>query len=98
MSLVDNQDFLVWSLNFMAENPDGEILEPMPPLPDVAMKLLSSEGASPIENATDLESALDTIFYQRAGEFLENPAILDLPFFDSIESCTEDTQTAGFNI
>ena len=97
MVLVDNQDFLVWSINFDAENPNAPLTDaPMPPLPDVFEKFDSSAGAAPFRTVKDLESALSSIFYQRAGEFLENPAIQDLPQFPNIEFCTKETQDVGF--
>ena len=62
MSLVDNQDFLHWSVNFLAENPDEENQPPKPADPETAMKLSSAEGATPLETIEALESALDAVF------------------------------------
>ena len=64
------------------------------------MKFSSAEGATPFETIEALESALDAVFNYRAfgGSFLENPAILDLPQFPSVEGCSDETQEVGFDI
>ena len=98
MNLVDNRDFLIWSLNFNAESTNDPIFEPMPPYPDFDEKLSSSAGATPFTTVEDLESALNAIFYQRADAFLEHPAILDLPPRENLESCSDETQMVGFSI
>ena len=79
MSFVDNQDFLNWALIFNYADP----LEALPfgfaPNEEVAGNLLSSEGATPITTTSELDTALTSVYYQRARNDLEFPVLLDYP-------------------
>ena len=79
MSFVDNRDFLDWVLIYNQANPEELTPFSFAPNEDVSGNLLSSEGATPITTTSDLDTALTSVYYQRATNGLEFPVILDFP-------------------
>ena len=79
MSFVDNRDFLDWVLIYNYANPEELTPFTFAPNDDVAGNLLSSEEATPITTTSDLDTALTSVYYQRATNDLEFPVILDFP-------------------
>ena len=54
--------------------------------------LLSANGATQIMTEEELTAALIEIYYLRVDLGLENPIVLDLPFYPELLSCTEMTR------
>ena len=79
MSFVDNQDFLNWALIFNYADPLVAAPFGFAPNEEVGENLLSSEGATPITTTSALDTALTSVYYQRARNDLEFPVLLDYP-------------------
>ena len=70
----------------------------IPPSKEVDEYFRSDLGAELITTIGQIESAMSEVYYYRAENSLEFPAIQDIPFFPEYESCTKATRDAAFEL
>ena len=84
IELVDNQEFL----DFFTEETNPRLSE------ESRKVLLSSDGASPIDNVDGLREALKAMFDERLSRFLDVIALPGL-FFADTSTCSDETRDAN---
>ena len=89
--LIDNFEFLAWAAG--EKEYTGTQLSPL-----TQATFLSRSFARPIENLEDLEEALTVMFNNRVDLSLDFIAVFGILPFPAVDTCTEETQDAYYEL